>query len=223
MPMKKKPCPTCDGLMGPRSSQCRKCKPTYERTAEHNAALSARLKGVPKPHLKGRKRPAHAARMKAVWSDPAMRAAAQERGRAFAADPAWVKKIAESVSGEKNPRWKGGISNGEYAPGFSRRLKERIRKRDGRRCTLCGVTEAEAGYRMSIHHSDYDKSNHDPDNLFSTCKACNSRVNTNRDVWPGYFAALLHMSRQLGKDISDLIDRKVITQNEGLISIVHGG
>ena len=218
MPSHKIPCPTCPGLMSPKSSQCRKCKPSYVRTDETRAKNSVSQKGKPKPKLKGRKRKEHSAKMKAFWADPARREAARERGLKFAADPKWRRKIAESVSGDKNPRWAGGQSQTPYAPGFSRSLKLRIRTRDKFMCQLCGVTEQELGYNLSIHHAHYDKSDHDESMLFATCKGCNSRVNSNRDVWYGYFAALAHMRDQLGKDVSQLIGRKVITQREGFIS-----
>jgi 5-methylcytosine-specific restriction endonuclease McrA len=206
--------------MSAMADLCRKCKPTYDRTPESRAKMSQRLKGQPKPHLKGRKRPEHSRKMKEVWADPVMREAARARGKAAAADPQWRRKIAESVSGEKNPRWRGGASRQEYAPGFGRYLKRKIRKRDHFTCQLCGITEAELGYGLSIHHADFDKSNHDESNLFSTCKGCNSRVNTNREVWLGYFVALDRL-RQLGQDVSQFIGRKVISQREGFIITHH--
>jgi hypothetical protein len=98
--------------------------------------------------------------------------------------------------------WQGGIAGGKYAPGFCKTLKARIRARDGYTCQLCWRTEDELGYRLSIHHSDYDKSNHDESNLFATCKRCNSLVNTNRILWTAYFANLAKVRRQLTKDIA---------------------
>src|SRR5262245_35566781 len=100
MPSKNIPCPTCGKPMSPKAQQCRVCKPTYQRTAETNARMSASLKGKPKPKLKGRKRPGHSRKMKAVWADPEMREAARQRGKRFASDPEWRRKIAKSVSGE---------------------------------------------------------------------------------------------------------------------------
>lgn len=54
--------------MDARSEQCRKCKPSYERTVAHNQKLSALLTGRPKPWLKGRKRPDHAETMREWWT-----------------------------------------------------------------------------------------------------------------------------------------------------------
>jgi hypothetical protein len=202
------------------SVQCRRCRPTYERTAAHRANMSAALTGRPKPHLRGRKRPDVGAKIAAAWTEE-MREAARARGRLFAASRDWLVKIAESLTGEKNPRWRGGISGRSYAAGFSKALKRSIRERDDFTCQLCGATEAELGCALSIHHADYDKSNHDDNNLHSTCKACNSRVNSNRDVWIGYFVALSDMRRKLGKDVNKLIGRKVIAQREGFVIVDH--
>lgn len=178
--------------------------------------MSAAQTGIPKPKLKGRKRPEHSAKMKALWDDEARREDARERGNKMAADPEWRLRIAESLSGDKNPRWLGGISKQEYAPGFSRTLKRQIRERDGHRCQLCGATEDELGYTFSIHHSDYDKTNHDPANLFSTCKPCNSRVNTNRELWLTYFLAV---RSQLGQDVGNFRGRQVITQRKDFVHV----
>lgn len=223
MPRKKIPCPTCDGLMSATSEQCRKCKPSYERTPEHNSKMSQMVSGKPKPHLKGKKRPAHSRNMRKWWDDPHRREQAKERGKKQAADPDWRRKIGESLKGDKNPRWRDGMSATPYAPGFGRSLKRRIRKRDNFTCQLCGVTERELGYNFSIHHADYDRSNHDEDNLHTTCKACNSRVNTNREVWLGYFIAVAKMRRQFGQHINELIGRKVFSQREGFVATSHDG
>ena len=152
-----------------------------------------------------------------------MREKAVERGNAMADDPEWRLRIAVSVSGDRNPRWCGGASVTPYAPGFSRKLKRQIRERDGYVCQLCGITEDELGRTLTVHHSDYDKSNHDPENLFAVCLACNSRANSNRDHWTGYFAALADLRSRIGKNVLKLIGRKVVVQREGLISTTHDG
>ena len=223
MPSKKTPCPTCGRFKSQNAQQCRRCKPSYDRTDEHRKAMSAASAGKPKPHLKGRKRPDHSAAMREFWSDPERRAEAKARGDKLAADPEWRRRIASAVSGDKNPRWRGGVSNKQYAPGFSRKLKRAIRERDGFRCQLCGDSEAELGYKLSVHHSDYDKSNHDPANLFATCKRCNSRANTNPSFWSARFAALAEARGKLGEDVSQLVGRKVVTQREGFVGIREAG
>lgn len=228
-PAKQWTCIECGAPVGRKVKRCKSCnqaflrvRGAYERTPEHRAKMSEAQKGKPKPALQGRKRPTVAKKIAAAWTAE-MRAAARERGKRSAADREWLQRIAQSVSGERNPMWQGGISGERYAPGFSKSLKARIRLRDNHTCQLCGATESELGYRLSIHHADYDKTNHDDDNLFSTCKRCNSLVNTNRDIWPGYFAALAHARSQFRQDVGDLIGRKVIAQHEGIISVSHDG
>ena len=94
----------------------------------------------------------------------------------------WKKKIALTQSGEHNPNWKGGTSFLPYCPKFNRRLKERVRERDDRKCQLCGKTELENGKKLTVHHVHYDKENCYPD-LLAVCLRCNNAVNTNRDYW----------------------------------------
>lgn len=95
------------------------------------------------------------------------------------------KKISQP--GDKNPRWRGGISSLPYPFTFDKDLKERIRERDGYRCQLCGVSQAECTQKLSIHHKDYCKENLADENLTSLCRSCNSRVNSHRDYWERYF------------------------------------
>lgn len=54
--------------MDGRSEQCRKCKPSYKRTAAQKKRMSEMLRGKPKPWLLGRKRPDHAETMRAWWT-----------------------------------------------------------------------------------------------------------------------------------------------------------
>lgn len=155
--------------------------------------------------------------MKAIWTDPARKEAAAERMRQRMADPEYAAKM--TMPGEKNPRWAGGLSTSKYAPGFTKALKARIRERDEFTCQLCGATETELGYSLTIHHTDYDKTNHQDDNLAATCKACNSRVNTNRDLWFRYFAALAERRGEFGKNVGKVFGQQVVTQRVGFISI----
>ncbi len=185
--------------------------------------MSQRQKGIAKPSLRGRKRPAHSAMMKEHWTNPDRVKIAREHGARLSADKEWRLRIAEQLTGDKNPRWLGGMSATRYAPGFSKALKLEIRQRDNFRCQLCGARESELGYRLTIHHSDYDKANHDPDNLFSTCKPCNSRVNSNRDIWSVYFIAAAEHRRQFGQNVGDLIGSQIITQSKQFATILRDG
>jgi hypothetical protein len=218
-------CVTCGAPVERRRKYCLDChkqalhdRPQYERTPEIRAKLSAANKG--KHNNTGWKHaPETREKIAGAWTDE-KREAARQRGLGYAADREWRLRIANALSGENNPRWQGGIANRKYAPGFDKTLKRAIRERDNFTCQLCATTEDELGYALSIHHADYDKSNHDELNLFSTCKRCNSLVNTNRDYWPAYFA-LLAERRQLGQDVSYFLRRKVITQHEGFIHTIY--
>ena len=83
--------------------------------------------------------------------------------------------------GKNNGGWQGGISKLPYAFEFTKELKDQIRKRDKNTCQLCH----KKGY--IIHHIDYNKKNCKEDNLITTCKKCNSKVNFDRDYWYAYF------------------------------------
>lgn len=92
--------------------------------------------------------------------------------------------------GPANPNWIDGRSFLPYPPAFNNALKAKIRKRDNYICQVCGMTEEEHlvvyGCNLTIHHADYDKNNCEESNLFSTCFACNARVNFNRGYWKDF-------------------------------------
>jgi len=88
---------------------------------------------------------------------------------------------------EKNISWNNGSSFGKYGVKFNKKLKLRIRKRDSFTCQECNQTEKQLGYKLSVHHIDYDKKNNNPDNLISLCKSCHSQTNFSRNNWISYF------------------------------------
>ena len=103
-------------------------------------------------------------------------------------------KIAVAKRGDKNPRWMGGINREPYGWEFNEELKEEVRRRDGYRCQLCGVPQAECGGRwgvLFVHHIDYGKKNNDPMNLTALCNRCNTKVNTNRPYWTAFFRGII--------------------------------
>jgi hypothetical protein len=89
--------------------------------------------------------------------------------------------------GERCYNWQGGITKLPYAPEWTERLKESIRKRDNYTCQNCGLTNEEHlivyDYDLIIHHINYDKQNCKEDNLITLCNQCNSRANFDRDYW----------------------------------------
>lgn len=90
-------------------------------------------------------------------------------------------------AGENNPSWLGGISFEPYGLEFNDNLKKRIRKRDDNTCKECGIHQDELGYKLNVHHIDYDKHNNSEDNLISLCNSCHAQTNFGRDDWTKYF------------------------------------
>lgn len=99
-----------------------------------------------------------------------------------------TEETIKKMSMENHHNWKGGISFEPYCNKFNDKLKETIRNRDDRTCQLCGCDESE--YKHSVHHIHYDKENCEPD-LITLCRACNAKVNFNRDYWEGFFMNIL--------------------------------
>lgn len=81
--------------------------------------------------------------------------------------------MSEALSGERNPGWKGGSGTLPYGPEFTRKFKRMIRERDGQTCQRCGITRADYGKTLEVHHIDHDKANNDPLNLATVCSSCN--------------------------------------------------
>ena len=98
---------------------------------------------------------------------------------------------SHTMSGKNNPHWKGGLSFGKYCPKFNKAFKRKVREFFNRRCVLCGKSEAELGYRLAIHHVDYEKDNccnGTLDPLFvPLCKSHHSMTNQDREEWELYF------------------------------------
>jgi hypothetical protein len=97
------------------------------------------------------------------------------------------KKISISqigkYSGSKNYFWRDGKSRELYGLGFSIKLKEDVRNRDGRKCVECGAPEIELEYALSVHHIDCNKHNNKIDNLVSLCRKCHSKIHWSDNDW----------------------------------------
>jgi hypothetical protein len=102
-----------------------------------------------------------------------------------------AKKIKEKLGlqrkGNKNSNWCGGISFEPYGIVFTKELKEQIRQRDNYECQECHHSQEQAGYKLCIHHINYDKKNNRPENLIALCKSCHSQTNYSREDWIKYF------------------------------------
>lgn len=91
------------------------------------------------------------------------------------------------MSGEKSPSYIDGRSFLPYSSLFNNFLKNKIKNRDKFTCQNCFITQEESinkiNFGLSVHHIDYNKNNCNEDNLITLCLSCNSKANTNRDVW----------------------------------------
>lgn len=162
--------------MGPTSSQCRKCNPSYVRTAEHRERMSQTLAGRTRSTPSASTRPEVAEQIRQWWT-PERREEARQRGLAQAADRAWRDMIARSLMGELNPNYQGKDHATPYGPGWGRRHKDLIRERAGYRCEMCGMRPDRT---LDVHHKDHTKDNHHPDNLIALCRSCHKKVHPGR-------------------------------------------
>jgi len=97
-------------------------------------------------------------------------------------------KLSAALFGDKSPAWRGGIGGKPYTIGFTKSLKSQIKERDGFTCFICGG--GKNGKQLVIHHVDYSKNNHKPENLITLCNSCHSMTNHRREQWISYFGTL---------------------------------
>lgn len=99
-------------------------------------------------------------------------------------------KRKESMIGDKNPMWKGGISKLDYCQIFSdKEFKQMIKDRDGNRCLnpFCN----KISNILNIHHINYDKQECDSMNLITLCKGCHSTTNHNREWYKEWYKIII--------------------------------
>lgn len=102
-----------------------------------------------------------------------------------------AKEDPRILSKEKHWNWKEGKSIEPYTFDFNETFKERIRKRDNHCCLTCNRMQEELGYKLSVHHIDYDKKNSLPQNCVSLCRQHHVDTNYNREHWKKFFQSLL--------------------------------
>ena len=88
-----------------------------------------------------------------------------------------------SMRGDKNPAWKGGVAEWDYAYNWKTICKE-IKDRDNWTCQLCGEQRKRWGVNLHVHHIDEDKTNNHPHNLISLCSACHHPLHGNLEIRP---------------------------------------
>jgi len=172
-------------------------------TQEHKNKISKALKGKPRPYA-SHKRPEHSKFLKKWWANhPEEREKARQRGLRLVQSKEYLEKLSVLLSGENNPNWRNGESQKKYR-GFYQKLKNKIRKRDGFKCQLCGKLEQELGYTLSIHHTDFNKENNAEDNLVAVCKHCNSIINFGREKWINFFKEKIAATNGSGLETTKL-------------------
>jgi len=98
-----------------------------------------------------------------------------------------MSNAQKMFTGNKAPNWQGGKSFEPYDINFNKQLKMKIRKRDNYTCQKCNKTQKDLGYKLCVHHIDYNKKNCNPDNLISLCINCHVKTNFKRYYWKNYF------------------------------------
>lgn len=101
-------------------------------------------------------------------------------------------KMSKAHLGEKNVMFiDGRRQNGQYYPYEFKKIRRKIRKRDGYKCRNCGVAQKDYYRRLDIHHIDYDVKNCNEKNLISLCSKCNGKANFNRKKWTKLFKSII--------------------------------
>lgn len=89
--------------------------------------------------------------------------------------------VRGSMRYEKNPAWKGGVADWDYAYNWKSICKA-IKDRDEWTCQLCGEQRKRWGHSLHVHHIDEDKTNNHPYNLISLCSACHHPIHGNLEI-----------------------------------------
>lgn len=115
-------------------------------------------------------------------------------------NPAKRPEVREKISlgrrgkrcGPSNPAYVHGQACDPYSPEFNKAKKQKIRKRDGYTCQMCGEPA------RGVHHIDYDKHSNEDINLIVLCKSCHSQTNFNREFWTLTFQVLMKFRYEAG-------------------------
>ena len=89
-------------------------------------------------------------------------------------------------TGDKSPRWLGGISYLPYCEKFDDDFKESVREKFDRTCFLCPTTEEQNGRKLAVHHVNYDKEcmcNDVVCEFVPLCLKCHGKTGSDRGYW----------------------------------------
>jgi hypothetical protein len=96
-----------------------------------------------------------------------------------------------NMSGEKSPRWKGGISLEPYCDiWLDEEYKQSIKDRDGYKCLNPDCTNICS--KLVLHHINYNKKDCNPENIITVCLSCNSRANKDREWHEAWYKAIIY-------------------------------
>jgi len=128
-------------------------------------------------------------------------------------------KIKQAKKGQgrgcEGSNWQGGIACLPYAPGWTSYFIEKIRASDNHNCQ--NPTCKDPHPLLDVHHIDYDKQNHDPQNLITLCKRCHGKTQKNREYWKKYYQKIARMLDSKRKVLDSVLDGKE-TEQESLLS-----
>ncbi len=175
---------TCIGCGKPvarKVKRCAECGTAFMKAkGAPNVSAAGRRRGIQKlkavPHTWaiGKKRSAATRkRQSAAWT-PAMKEAARERGLLRAENREWLVRIAEALSGENNPNYQGKDSATPYGPGWGRGYKAKLKAKANGVCERCGKPKK----WLDLHHKDFSKDNHAPDNIGVVCRSCHKLLHS---------------------------------------------
>lgn len=181
---------------------------TPERKAKASLALTERMKD---PKTKAKHKAVLTGRIVSKEQKVNMSTAAIERWRSSEyrrnqsmgviekwKDPDHRQKHSDSIKGENNPSWQGGISFEPYGVDFNAELKRQIRSRDNHTCQECLRTEEQLYCALDVHHIDYCKTNNNSENLIALCRSCHAKTNFDREDWSEYFRTRVPSFSQIG-------------------------
>lgn len=166
MPRKKNACPQCGEIKSAEAKLCRNCSTPYERTPERNERMSQITKGNIPRSTGWHHSPETRQKMSSYWT-PERRAARSIETSLLAEDREWLVKIAIALSGERNPNYQGKGQASPYAPGWGRGYRAKLRARAKGICERCNKQR-----KLDLHHKDFGKSDHSPENLMAVCRSC---------------------------------------------------
>lgn len=122
--------------------------------------------------------------------------------------------LSLSKTGPKNPNWTGGKTR-ENVPYL---VRKSVLSNQGGICKICGSTE-----RASVHHINFDPSDHRPENLTVLCKSCNTRLGPGNQQWQREISFSLKNGYRVLRveEISPKMSARLSGSSEGLIDVYN--